>query len=278
LHRTALAGLAVVLALLVAFSAYYYVSPNNPRVRTTTTTSTAGTCSPANTTMLITSTTTSTTPQFPTTTPTPTTTTIQLGEGGFVARACPVGSVPVEMKVSAGLITDEQLLNKTVSALENLVNQSIWGLGENTLRLINVLKHRGGDVALLKITVEIRNNGDSPIQVYGGACEGPSVLDFVLENLTGRREIGFSNTWLTPINGTVYTGDGIVCVLALYMRCLFPGQSMENTRYFVIEKPSPDGVFKARVDVFVNGLSEGPCLHPQPQEPCNCTATFFVTY
>gem|GEM_PF-3160482 len=275
MHRTALAGLAVGLALLVAFSAYYYVSPNNPRVKTTTTTSIPGTCSPANTTtMLITS----TTPQFPTTTPTPTTTTIQLGEGGFVSRACPVGSVPVEMKVSAGLITDEQLLNKTVSALENLVNQSVWGLGEDTLRLINVLKHRGGIVALLKITVEIRNNGDSPILVYGGACEGASVLDFVLENLTGRSEIGFSDTWLTPLNGTVYTGDGIVCAAALYERYLYPGQSMVNTRYFVIEKPSPEGVFKGRVDVFVNGLSKDLCLHPQPQEPCNCTATFFVTY
>uniref|UniRef100_A0A7J3XX03 Uncharacterized protein n=1 Tax=Thermogladius calderae TaxID=1200300 RepID=A0A7J3XX03_9CREN len=274
MHRTALAGLAVVLALLVAFSAYYYVSLNNPRVKTTTTTSTAGTCSPASTTISVTS----TTLQFPTTTPTPTTTTIQLGEGWFISRVCPVGNTSVEMKVSAGLITDEQLLNKTVSALENLVNQSVWGLGEDTLRLISVLKHRGGNVALLKITVEIRNNGDSPIPVYGGACEGPSVLDFVLENLTGRREIGFSNTWLTPINGTVYTGDGIVCVLALYIRYLFPGQSMENIRYFVIEKPSPDGVFKARVDVLVKGLSENLCLHPQPQEPCNCTATFFVTY
>jgi hypothetical protein len=182
------------------------------------------------------------------------------------------------MKVSAGLITDEQLLNNTVSALENLVNQSGWHLGEDTLRLINVLKHRGGDVALLKITVEIRNNGDSPIPVYGGACEGPSVLDSVLESLTGRREMGFSKTWLTPINGTVYTGDGIICDLVLLMRYLYPGQSMENTRYFVIEKPSPDGVFKARVDVLVDGLSDNLCLHPQPQEPCNCTATLYVTY
>jgi hypothetical protein len=53
---------------------------------------------------------------------------------------------------------------------------------------------------------------------------------------------------------------------------------MQNIYYYLIEKPTIGGEFKARLDATVIGFTDTLCYNPSPQDPCNCSLSLEVTY
>lgn len=151
---------------------------------------------------------------------------------------------------------------------------------EETLQLLEALRNRRGDVALLEVAVEVRNRGPEAISIYGPAPCGP-IIDFIAMNAMGRDrsgEIEFALVTVTPVEGSVYVGEPTLCILALYKMSLSPGQSIQSTHYYIIKKPSPDRSFEAKISIKVTGFTDTLCISPTPKEPCDCAITLEVIF
>uniref|UniRef100_A0A7C1IJ89 Uncharacterized protein n=1 Tax=Fervidicoccus fontis TaxID=683846 RepID=A0A7C1IJ89_9CREN len=204
-------------------------------------------------------------------------------ESVVASRLCPVHSSTAELKAQANVITDENLLSliekEVEKYVENLRSRNMT-IPEETLQLLEALKNRRGDVALLEVVVEVRNRGPEAISISGGAPCGP-IIDFIASNATGREragEIEFALVTVTPIEGSVYVGEPTLCILALFMMSLSPGQSLQSTHYYIIKKPSPDRSFEAKISIQIKGFIDTLCVSPTPKEPCDCAITLEVIF
>jgi hypothetical protein len=271
-------GLIVVVALLVVVSIHLYESSRSSIHESTTSSP------PKNTHPVESTSNTYTPPPSCGGSPSPSETTgIQLKEGVVVSRYCPVYDTMVEFRVYANVITDQELSGKVTLELEDYVKRAgeiNMTIPRETLELLEALRSRSGGVALLEVIVEIRNKGGSSINIYGGTPCG-HILDYIVKNITSassREAIGFSRVEIKPVNGSVYTGEPLICTLALYRQILNPGGSMQNIYYYLIEKPTIGGEFKARLDATVIGFTDTLCYNPSPRDPCNCSLSLEITY
>jgi len=262
--------LSLVVVALAALLAYMHVSGHQPISNSTYTApprEAGSTASPAS----------SEPPYQP-----PSSTTKPL-ESVAASRLCPVYNSTAELRAQANVITDENLLSKIEKEVEkyveNLRSRNLT-IPEETLQLLEALRNKRGDVALLEVVVEVRNRGPEAISIYGGAPCGP-IIDFIARNATGREhtgEIEFARLTITPIEGSVYVGEPTLCILALFKKSLWPGQSLQSTHYYIIKKPSPDTSFKAKISIQVTGFTDTLCISPTPKEPCDCAVTLEVIF
>lgn len=199
------------------------------------------------------------------------------------SRLCPVYNSTAELRAQANVITDENLLSdiekEVEKYVENLKNRNMT-IPEETLQLLEALRNRRGDVALLELVVEVRNRGPEAISIIGPAPCGP-IIDFIASNATGRERAGgieFALVTVTPVKGSVYVGEPTLCKLALYGMSLLPGQSLQSTHYYIIKKPSPDTSFEAKISIQVTGFTNTLCITTTPKEPCNCGVTLEVIF
>lgn len=123
----------------------------------------------------------------------------------MASRLCPVYSSTAELRAQANVITDENLLSKIEKEVEkyveNLRSRNMT-IPEETLQLLEALRNRRGDVALLEVVVEVRNRGPEAISIYGPAPCGP-IIDFIASNATGRERWG---NRVCSSNGNAYRG------------------------------------------------------------------------
>jgi len=199
------------------------------------------------------------------------------------SRLCPVYGSMAELRAQANVITDENLLSEIEKEVEKYVeglrNRNMT-IPEETLQLLEALRNRRGDVALLEVVVEVRNRGPEAISIYGPAPCGP-IIDFIASNATGREragEIEFARLTVTPVKGSVYVGEPTLCILALFKKSLLPGQSLQSTHCYIIKKPSPDTSFEAKISIQMTGFTDTLCVTPTPKEPCDCTITLEVIF
>jgi hypothetical protein len=204
-------------------------------------------------------------------------------ESVAASRLCPVYNSTAELRAQANVITDENLL----SEIEKEVEKYVEGLRsrnitipEETLQLLEALRTRKGDVALLEVVVEVRNRGPMAISIYRPVPCGP-IIDFIASNATGRERAGgieFALVTVTPVEGSVYVGEPTLCILALFEKSLLPGQSLQSTHYYIIKKPSPDTSFEAKISIQITGFTDTLCVSPTPKEPCDCGVTLEVIF
>jgi hypothetical protein len=204
-------------------------------------------------------------------------------ESVVASRLCSVYNSMAELRAQANVITDENLLSEIEKEVEKYVEglkSRNMTIPEETLQLLEALRNRRGDVALLEVVVEVRNRGPEAISIYGGAPCGP-IIDFIASNATGRErtgEIEFARLTVTPEKGSVYVGEPTLCILALFEKSLLPGQTLQSTHYYIIKKPSPDTSFEAKISIQVTGFTDTLCVSPTPKEPCDCTITLEVIF
>jgi hypothetical protein len=204
-------------------------------------------------------------------------------ESVVASRLCPVYNSTAELRAQANVITDENLLSEIEKEVEkyaeNLRSRNIT-IPEETLQLLEALRTRRGDVALLEVVVELRNRGPMAISIYGPVPCGP-IIDFIARNAIGREragEIEFALVTVTPVKGSVYVGEPTLCILALFGKSLLPGQSLQSTHYYIIKKPSPDKSFEAKISIQITGFTDTLCVSPTPKGPCDCTITLEVAF
>jgi hypothetical protein len=204
-------------------------------------------------------------------------------ESVVASRLCPVYSSTAELRAQANVITDENLLSEIEKEVEKYVEglrSRNMTIPEETLQLLEALRNRRGDVALLEVVVEVRNRGPEAISIYGPVPCGP-IIDFIARNATGREhaeKIEFALVAVTPVEGSVYVGEPTLCILVLYKMSLSPGQSLQSTHYYIIKKPSPDRSFEAKISIQVPGFTDTLCVSPTPKEPCDCAVTLEVLF
>lgn len=215
--------------------------------------------------------------------PEPSSRTTKPFESVVASRLCSVYNSMAELRAQANVITDENLLSKiekdVEKYVENLRSRNMT-IPEETLQLLEALRNRRGDVALLEVAVEVRNRGPEAISIYGGAPCGP-IIDFIASNATGRERDGgieFALVTVTPVKGSVYVGEPTLCILALFKMNLLPGQSLQSTHYYIIKNPSPDRSFEAKISIQVPGFTDTFCVSPTPKEPCSCAITLEVAF
>jgi len=268
--RESIVVLSLVVVALAAILAYMHVSSQQPSSSSTYTApprEAGSTASPA--------------PSMPPYQP-PSSTTKPL-ESVVASRLCPVYNSTAELRAQANVIIDENLLSKIEKEVEkyaeNLRSRNIT-IPEETLQLLEALRNRRGDVALLEVVVEVRNRGPMAISIYGPVPCGP-IIDFIASNVTGRErtgEIEFALVTVTPVEGSVYVGEPTLCILALFGKSLLPGQSLQSTHYYIIKKPSPDKSFEAKISIQITGFTDTLCVSPTPKEPCDCAITLEVAF
>lgn len=201
----------------------------------------------------------------------------------MTSRLCPVYNSTAELRAQANVITDENLLSEIEKEVEKYVEDlrsRNMTIPEETLQLLEALRTRKGDVALLEVVVEVMNRGPEAISIYGPVPCGP-IIDFIARNATGRDrsgEIEFALVTVTPVEGSVYVGEPTLCILVLYKMRLSPGQSIQSTHYYIIKKPSPDRSFEAKISIQVTGFTDTLCVSPTPKEPCDCAITLEVIF
>ena len=204
-------------------------------------------------------------------------------ESVVASRLCSVYNSMAELRAQANVITDENLLSEIEKEVEKYVEglkSRNMTIPEETLQLLEALRNRRGDVALLEVVVEVRNRGPKAISIYGPAPCGP-IIDFIARNATGREragEIEFALVTVTPVKGSMYVGEPTLCILALFKMSLLPGQSLQSTHYYIIKKPSLDTSFEAKISIQVTNFTDTFCISPTPKEPCDCTITLEVTF
>ena len=262
--------LSLVVVALAALLAYMHVSGHQPNSSSTYTAppqEAGSTASPA--------------PSEPPYQP-PSSTTKPL-ESVVASRLCSVYNSTAELRAQANVITDENLLSKIEKEVEkyveNLRSRNMT-IPEETLQLLEALRNRRGDVALLEVVVEVRNRGPEAISILGPAPCGP-IIDFIVSKATGRERAGgieFALVTVTPVKGSVYVGEPTLCILALFKMNLLPRQSLQSTHYYIIKKPSPDTSFEAKISIQVTGFTDTLCVSPTPKEPCDCDVTLEVIF
>jgi len=198
-----------------------------------------------------------------------------------VSRYCSVYGVGVEARLIAHIYTDRELLRKIASALEESVKayqEANVTVPSETLELLEVLRDKSRDVALLEVIVEVRNRGFKPLAIYGGRGCGYHILDYAARSVTGfKSDSSFSRMKVEVLNGKVYTGEPVECLLILLKRNLWPLSSIREVRYYLIERPQ-GGVFKANVEAFIEGFTDSLCYNPSPGDPCDCILTLQVVW
>gem|GEM_PF-3455038 len=205
-----------------------------------------------------------------------------LSEEAIVSRYCPVYGVSVEARLYARIHTDRELLGRIALVLEEKYVKAYLEANvpvpSETLELLEVLRDESRDVALLEVIVEVRNRGFRHLAIYGGRGCGYHILDYAARSVTGvKSDFSFSRVKVEVLNGKVYTGESVECLLILLRRNLLPLSSIREVRYYLIERPQ-GGVFKANVEAFIKGFTDSLCYNPSPGDPCNCILTLQVTW
>ncbi len=193
-------------------------------------------------------------------TTTPLTTTREVSNMLFMN--CSMQGVLVEFKAHIKIIRDNELLEKIRDAVEKHVKSTMekgFEVPDETLKLLELLQEPGDRIALLEIVLEIKNKGNGAIQVYGGPPGCGFILDYIVKNIMGGGEplgVKFTNLIITPVKGSASAGEGLFCIAVVYSRILQPGESIQNTYYYIIKKPDINENFEATVEASIIGFNE----------------------